>query len=511
LTVWLTFTFALFCKETAAFLPFVLLVYFVTLAPNRKITWKYILLGTLMGCSGIIWLYLRSLYSLPVQPVVFKDFLTTFLSIPVVFSKLIALPVDFSPLLRFTAAKVIVGLLVLTFVFFFVFKKTKRPVRENLFYISWFLLFLIPNFFGINPNNKGYFLEHRYLLPMIGVLFLFLSVFPKSTPEKDEIKTPGVKDFMWIGILILFAVVSFFKTDVYREPLSYYGAIIKYNPNIAMAYNNRGLYRQTINDTEGALEDFNKAISCDNEYSLAYENRGIYKETNNDTKGALDDYSQAILYDKKNAAAYYNRGSLKQKTGDLQGALEDYNQSIFYNKKNAYTYLNRCFLKNQTGDVLGAIDDFNQAIAIDKGFADAYNTGLLKHQVGGLSGKMNDSNEAVYYNIRGLWKGQKGDFVGAMDDFGKAIKLKDDFVEAYTNRSAAKNMMKDFQGALDDVNKALSLRPDDLKAYYNRAVLYQLLGNYEKALQDCNRILEIQPNDELTIRLKELIISGAKN
>jgi hypothetical protein len=247
LLVWLTFTIALFCKETAVFLPFVLLTYFIFVTPNQKINKNYILLGLLMVLSGFIWLYLRVLckLSMPMVPININFFLANFLTIPVAFSQLFLFPVDFSPLPNFTTTKLVVGLLSLVFVFFLVFKKTKRPFRENLFYILWFFLFLFPNFLGVKIDNIDY-IDHRFLLPIIGILLFVLSVFPASTKGEDEISIFKGKDFIWIGTVIVLGIVSFIKTDVYKNPESYYGETINHNPENALAYHNRGRWKHKI-------------------------------------------------------------------------------------------------------------------------------------------------------------------------------------------------------------------------------------------------------------------------
>jgi eukaryotic-like serine/threonine-protein kinase len=78
-------------------------------------------------------------------------------------------------------------------------------------------------------------------------------------------------------------------------------------------YNNRGIEKYNLNDIEGALADYNKAIEIDPKNSNAYNNRGnLRTDKLNDTKGALADYNKAIEIDPQNAYPYYNRGLLKK-------------------------------------------------------------------------------------------------------------------------------------------------------------------------------------------------------
>jgi formylglycine-generating enzyme required for sulfatase activity len=96
------------------------------------------------------------------------------------------------------------------------------------------------------------------------------------------------------------------------------------------------------NDPQGALADYNQAISFDPNYAEAYNNRGnLKKDKLNDPQGALDDYNQAISLNPKYAAAYYNRASLKDKLNDTQSALADYDQALSLNPNYASVYGNR--------------------------------------------------------------------------------------------------------------------------------------------------------------------------
>jgi Tfp pilus assembly protein PilF len=310
-------------------------------------------------------------------------------------------PVDFSPLPIFTTTKIIVGLLVLTLLFFFVFKKTKRPVRENLFYILWFFLFLFPNFLGVKLDDIDY-IDHRFLLPMIGVLLFILSVFPTSTKGKDKVSISGGKDFIWIGAVIVLSMVSISKINVYRDPKSYYGTVIKYNPQNATVYNNRGWWKAYIAG---------------------------------DANGALDDYNKAIIHNKEYVLAYLNRGALKSIIGDSAGAMDDFNQAIFHDTNNANAYLNRGLLKLQIEDLAGAINDFDYAIKLNNDYAEAYND-------------------------RAATKGKMGNYHESLDDANTALRIKPDLKDAYFNRASAHYLLNDYSNALQDCERALKIDPN---------------------------------------------------
>jgi tetratricopeptide (TPR) repeat protein len=248
----------------------------------------------------------------------------------------------------------------------------------------------------------------------------------------------------------------------YRRALADYNQSITLKPDLAVAYNNRGLLKKKLNDYRGALADYNQSIALKPDLALAYINRGLLKyEKLNDYRGALADYNQSITLKPDLAVAYNNRGNLKKRLNDVKGALADFNQSIVLKPDFAEAYSNRGILKVKLNDVKGALDDFNQSIALRPDTALAYsNRGALKYE------KLNDLE-------------------GALADFNQSITLKPNYADAYFNRAVLKVKLNDVKGALADYNQSITLRPDDATSYYNRGVLkYQKLNDVQGAITD---------------------------
>jgi tetratricopeptide (TPR) repeat protein len=142
---------------------------------------------------------------------------------------------------------------------------------------------------------------------------------------------------------------------------------IAYKDKDALYYYDRAGLKQRQNDRQGALADYNKAISLNPKFVEAYFDRANLKQTQlNDLQGALADYNKVISLNPKLAEAYYNRGILKKnKLNDPQGALADYNKVISLNPKDAAAYSNRGILKGEKlNDRQGAIRDLRTAARI---------------------------------------------------------------------------------------------------------------------------------------------------
>jgi tetratricopeptide (TPR) repeat protein len=236
-----------------------------------------------------------------------------------------------------------------------------------------------------------------------------------------------------------------------KEAVKQFDRAVALNPRYIIAYFLRAYVKDLLNDSQGALADYNQVIALNPKLAEAYNNRGgLKKDKLNDSQGALADFNQAISLDPKFPGAYNNRGSLKaRKLNDSQGALADYNQAISLDPKYVVAYNNRGNLKRERlNDVQGALADYNQAIYLDPKFPGAYNNrGSLKAQ------KLNDAQ-------------------GALADYNQAISLNPKYVVAYNNRGALKDeKLNDIQGALADYNQAIALEPKMAETYANRGLL----------------------------------------
>ena len=65
------------------------------------------------------------------------------------------------------------------------------------------------------------------------------------------------------------------------------------NPNYSIAYNNRGNAKGKLQDLNGAIADYSKAIELNPNYAEAYVGRGLAKSCLKDLNGACLDWSKA--------------------------------------------------------------------------------------------------------------------------------------------------------------------------------------------------------------------------
>jgi tetratricopeptide (TPR) repeat protein len=86
-----------------------------------------------------------------------------------------------------------------------------------------------------------------------------------------------------------------------------------------------------INSSHGKdrrFDPYEKVAVSDEFNANAYYNRGNARMDEGDPNGAIRDFDKAVTLNPQNVLAWNNRGVVRQKTGDLDGALSDFNRAI---------------------------------------------------------------------------------------------------------------------------------------------------------------------------------------
>jgi len=490
---WLTFTLALFCKETAAILPFLFIIYYFTFSSEKRFEKKYLLNIVLYAISGIFWFWLHSIatgnftnqndYGL-------TQFISNLQTIPESFANFF-LPFDIALIPSFSLLKILIGLGIITMIIVLFFINKERSKKEKVFCLSWFLFLLLPTM--VHKTEYIDYLNHRFFLPLIGILLFVLFLLPKKWIEEKDIKRKIVVNGGFFCIFALLSSLTFIQSRSYSDPITFWNSSISQNPDNPLMYNNRGYVKDNRSDFQGAINDYTKAIELNPNFALAYYNRGNAYGTKGDLAEAIKDYDKAIELNPNFALAYYNRGNTYRMKGDLAEAIKDYDKAIELNPNFAYAYNNRGSAYNDEGDHEMAIKYYNKAIEMDPNYAVAYyNRGNAFDYMGDHEMAIKDYDKAIElnpnyaeaYTNRGLAYYIKGNVKEAIRNLDKAIELEPNFAYAYTTRGAAYYTIGYLAEAIKDYNKAIELDPNYANAYYNRGIAYKAKGMLKEAEQD---------------------------
>jgi tetratricopeptide (TPR) repeat protein len=130
----------------------------------------------------------------------------------------------------------------------------------------------------------------------------------------------------------------------------------------AEAYLARGDQYSTIKDYEHAIADYTQAIRLKPDLAEAYNNRGLAEalEWKDGMTDAIADYSQAIKLRPDYAYAYNNRGVAYMASGHPDEALRDFNYAIQFQPDFPQAYSNRGNAYLRKGHLILAIIDFHR-------------------------------------------------------------------------------------------------------------------------------------------------------
>ena len=407
----LCFSLALFAKENAVFIPLLFLFYFIY--QKSKINYKHILLAGLMIGTGIVWFYFRYQATSFNYAVSLHNVVYNFQNIPVALSQIV-FPYEMSPFPTFSLTKIVLGSMILVVLLFLVIKKTEILRMEKIFFLLWFLFFLFPTFFFKFKDID--YLEHRYLIPQIGILMIVLKMLqvtsskPRATHYRIQFpftsrQLPHTAYLIFIFIFI-FGITSFIKARTLQNPVTIAEAVEKHKGAAAIPYTNRGLY---------------------------HIDKGIYYE-------AIKDYQKVLLLDPEDNVSINNLARLYMLLKKYEDAITYYSISILLNNKmDDGAYYNRALAKTYLGNFESALSDMDSAI-------------MLNH------------SDPVLFNARGVLKVNLKYTEEALSDFDEAVRLSNSlYSDALGNRAFARFMAEDITGALQDCLQALQFEPKNVK------------------------------------------------
>jgi tetratricopeptide (TPR) repeat protein len=218
-------------------------------------------------------------------------------------------------------------------------------------------------------------------------------------------------------------------------------------------------------DSEGAIENFSRALSLEPQNDQIYLKRADALQAKSDIEGAIADYTQAIQLNPNNADAYRRRAEAQGAQSKYQAALADLDRAIQLNPDASEAYSARADFRGIVEDYKGAIADADQAIRQNDSDSDAYNI-------------------RCYARARGF-----GDFKAALPDCERAIELDAESPANYSSRCYVRAGLKD-KTALEDCDRAFKTDPDYAYNYEDRGLAKLALGNPKGALEDLQKALE---------------------
>jgi tetratricopeptide (TPR) repeat protein len=116
-------------------------------------------------------------------------------------------------------------------------------------------------------------------------------------------------------------------------------------------------------------------------FAEAYANRGQAKQSKEDFDGAIADYDAALQL-KPEEGTFFARATARESKKDMDGALADYNKVLELNPNSAEAYAGRAVIETLKGNTGAATVDFGKAFAIDPSLRARYKRFIDEHAAG---------------------------------------------------------------------------------------------------------------------------------
>jgi len=386
-------------------------------------------------------------------------------------------------------------------IFLFRLKKNRRE------YVFGFLFFLISiSVFLHFVSIKGVVVvADRYTyVPYIGLSFM-LGIFLSS------LKSGKLNQVLWGGfmlVVLVFSIATFQRNKVWKDDITLFSNVLKNNPNVLEALNNRGNAYNYKGQFDLAIADFDRGLEIQPNYKNFYNNRAQSYFMLDSLELALKDLDKAIKLDPGYLDAYRNKGQVLYSMEDYEHAVWVYSKAIRIAPYRALFYLARAeaYLKLDKSEE--ALADFQKAAEVyPRSYQAFYEIGRwysrkLNFQQALLhlekARELNPLHPDIYNEIGNVYN-QAQDFKRARDQLNMAIEISPFLAMAYNNRGISRFHLGEADSALMDFDKAIHIDTAFAQAYSNRGNLYAALADFEKALEDYNQAILLSDEDCLSM------------
>jgi len=267
-------------------------------------------------------------------------------------------------------------------------RKDKLFVFSILFFIVNLLLVIQIVSIGLTIVSERY-----TYVPYLGLAFLTGMLLNNYL---NTSRASFIKAIPFI-IGIIFGVISFQRTKVWKDSDTLWSDVIKHYPDAATPRANHGSYLKALalkpeniskkNELlQLALADFDEAIKLKPTHINAIENRqNVYLLLNRDTL-AIADADMLLRLQPQNSRAYYTKGVVYMRLNKTDSALAAFDKSLSIDP-NAHNVLNYrgSLLFNNLQRYNEAIIDFSKAIAISPQGEYFYHRSLCYYKLGDIA------------------------------------------------------------------------------------------------------------------------------
>ncbi len=400
------------------------------------------------------------------QPYVIMHYVTNFF-VPLHFSA----DSDWGPFESILDARSLMGFVFLGLLIAAVFYSSKfarwRPLS---FGVAWFLIALIPTSFVPLAEVTN---DHRVFFPYVGlslaaVWTLYLILQPRIQRSARPLVAVGV-----LAVLCGFSYKTHERNAVWHSEETLWRDVTIESPKNGRGHMNYGLIFMARASYDTANAEFTKGLECWPYYARLHLNMGILKNAMGDPAAAEQSFARAIQLMPDLAENYYYYARYLDQRGRKDQAMENLRkciQLVDANMDARHALMPLLYDASRTAELKQVA---SRTLELEPGDPEA-----TKYLGLAQSGKM--PLESIVARSAGFTKPgefldlslqyyRAGEYAQCIAACQRALKLKPDYAEAWSNICAAYNMLGNFEEGKRAGEEAVRYAPDNAMAKANLA------------------------------------------
>jgi len=169
-------------------------------------------------------------------------------------------------------------------------------------------------------------------------------------------------------------------------------------------------------------------------------------------------------------------------------------------RRMADVYRTKGMEKLKQSDYIGAYEDYSKAIEINPKCANAYaNRGKILMIYQNYAEAIDDFSKAVELDSTYFFVYHKNSdstlSSKTFSDTDKSLHIESQHIDRILYRGSTSYNEQEFSEAIADFSKVIGITPDNMDGYYCRANCYLVLNNYYEAIKDYSKVIELEPNN----------------
>jgi len=316
------------------------------------------------------------------------------------------------------------------------------------------------------------------------------------------------------------AGMSAIQSQDYNGALANFETALSQGEDEQLIYRGEGIAYMGLTQYEEAIEAFLQAISYNKvgpdsiTYDMNYYLATSYYKIG-ELKKAIQVYDAIIALKPKDTMAYYLRGSVKLDSGEHEDAVADFETAMELSPKDYDMYISiyESFEKNGYGE---------EGQTYLRNLLDQSGTDMSNYEKGRISFYLQDYDNARNYLEEARTEANSnadvilmlGKTYEELGDYNYAASVYNDYIqddatqeEVFNQLGLCKLKIEDYQSALETFQQGLEIENNSMAQtmYYNEIVAYEYLGDYKQAAVEMKKYLALYPDDENAKREYEFL------